>query len=185
MDSAGIGFPYCEAMAATGLGVRIMPIGVMHFGIEPWNRVSHLFLTSLKTRFINVVCIEPGVPLGNPISTGQFSGKANEEAAYEPPNAITGLFTVGEKRQVSWLQRVWHAIRGGSGKAATSIPNVAILSGDILPEGKELEALKHYNVVICPTKEGSDALATVGLKTMVIGPDSDQLSRLFSGMMPA
>jgi hypothetical protein len=155
MDTAGIAFDYCEAAAKTGLGVRIMPIGVMHFGIEPWNRVSNLFLTPLKTRFINVVCIEPGVN----IPTAQFGWDEGKDAAYEAPLALTGLMTVG-------------------------IPNVAIVSGLKLPEGKELEALKLYTEVICPTREGSDALQAVGVKSTPIPADPDLLSRLFSGMMP-
>ena len=162
MDPEGIAFSYLKAIEGTGLGVRIMPIGVMHFGIPPWNAVPHLFLTALKTRYINVVCAEPGLRLGAAISAAQFSVPGNgDEAAYEPPTALSGLFTVG-------------------------IPNVAILSGKTLPEGKELESLKHYTAVVCPGDEGAGALAKAGVRSVVrIPPESDQLSRLFSGMTPA
>ena len=159
MDTVNIAFDYCEAVADTGLGVRIMPIGVMHFGLEPWNRVSHLFLTALKTRYINMVCIEPGVPVGNNISVAQFGMRTDEESAYEPPLALSGLMTVG-------------------------VPNVAILSGLNMPEGKELEALKHYTAVVCPSEQGTEALKKVGVKSMTIPPDPDRISKLLSGMMP-
>lgn len=159
MDSAGIAIPYLQAIEGTGLGVRVMSIGGMQFGVPPWDDVSHLFITALKNRFINVVCIEPGMPLGAVISASQFSG-ANNAIAYEPPLALNGLLTVG-------------------------IPNIAIISGSIPPAGKELESLKHYTAVICPTTEGTKEIVSLGIKAITIPPESDQLSRLFSGMNPA
>jgi hypothetical protein len=160
VDTGSVAFSYLQAVDATGLGVRVMPIGAMHFGMEPWSIVSNLFMTALKARFINVVAIEPGIPMGAPISTAQF-GHAGGGAAtvYEPPLALSALFTVG-------------------------IPNVAILSGNTMPEGKEVDSLKHYTTVICPTKAGVKALSELGVKAVEISPNPDQLSRLFSGMTP-
>jgi hypothetical protein len=161
VDRGGITFPYLKAIEGTGLGVRIMPIGMARFDTAPWSGVSHLFLTALKTRYINVVCVEPGVMLGAAVSAAQFSAPGNgDAAAYDPPTAISGLFTVG-------------------------IPNVAILSGKGMPEAKELESLKHYTAVVCPTPEGANALTNLGINTFTVEPESDQLSRLFSGMTPA
>lgn len=161
MDREGIAFPYLQAIDGTGLGVRVMPIGAMHFGMTPWNLVSHLFMTALKTRFINVVAIEPGTSLGAPISSSQF-GRAGsgEEAAYQPSLALSGLFTVG-------------------------IPNVAIISGVTMPKDKEIDSLRHYTAVVCCTDSGVQDLGKLGVKAVKIPAESDQLSRLFSGMMPA
>jgi len=160
VDTGNVAFPYLKAADGTGLGVRVMPIGAMHFGMEPWTQLSYLFVTALAARFINVVAIEPGLPMGAAVSTAQFGhARAGNEVAYEPDLALNALFTVG-------------------------IPNVAILSGEKMPEGKEIEALKHYTEVICPTMEGSNALQELGIKNTPIPPDPDLLSRLFSGMKP-
>jgi hypothetical protein len=169
MDTGGITFPYLKAIEDTGLGVRIMPIGMARFDAPPWNQVPHLFTAALKERYINVVCVEPGVTLGAAVSTAQFGNpKAGDEEAYAPPTAISGLFTVG-------------------------IPNIAILSGATLPEGKELEALGRYTAVVCPTtKESLDldlalyqTLGPGATPTIIIPPDPDRLSSLFSGMTSA
>jgi hypothetical protein len=160
MDTGGIAFSYLKAIEGTGLGVRIMAVGMARFDTPPWNQVSHLFITALKTRYINVVCVEPGVTLGGSVSAAQFSMGNKDGAGYDPPLAISGLFTVG-------------------------IPNVAILTGKVLPEGKELESLKHYDVVICPTGKETLDLDKLGIKALVLEPESDQLSKLFSGMTPA
>jgi hypothetical protein len=139
----------------------------MHFGIEPWNRVSPLFLTTLKTRFINVVCVEPGTKLGERFQAtrivmtpqGPMNDTPDDAAVYEPPMAISGLYTVG-------------------------IPNIAILSGKTMPDDKELETLKRYDTVICADIQASLALDKLGVKSAVISPEPDQLSRVFSGMTP-
>ena len=161
-------FIYLQAIEGTGLGVRVMPLGAVHFGIAPWNLVSHLFLTTLGTRFINVVAVEPGTMLGERFQATQLvmtpqgvvDTTPRGAGFYEPPLALCGLFTVG-------------------------IPNVAILSGDVMPEGKEIDSLKHYTAVLCPHEEGSLALDKLGIPTVTIPPDADQLSLLFSGMNPA
>lgn len=161
MDREGIAFPYLQAIEKTGLGVRVMPIGAMHFGMAPWNLVSHLFMTALKTRFINVVAIEPGTSLGTAISSAQFGhAGSGGQVAYQPPLALSGLFTVG-------------------------IPNVAIMSGVTMPAGKEIDSLKHYTAVICVVASGVRDLGKLGIKAVSIPAESDSLSRLFSGMMPA
>jgi len=160
MDSEGLAFPYLEAVDKTGLGVRVMPIGVVPFGMHPWDKVPHVFMTALKMRFINVVCIPPGVALGATISTAQFgNSQGGDGVAYEPAMAIPGLYTVG-------------------------VPNVAILEGTNIMVDKEIESLKVYDAVICPTGEGAQKLVSHGIKAVQIGPDPTLLARLFSGMNP-
>ena len=104
MDSDGLAFPYLEAILGTGLGVRLMPVGLVALWLPPWNQVPQVFVSALRTRFINVMCVPAGLSIGAPVSAAQFGNEAAEGAAYEPPLAMHGLFTVG-------------------------IPNVAIVSG--------------------------------------------------------
>lgn len=166
--AAGIAFDYLQAVEGTKFGVRVMPIGAMHFGVEPWSKVSHLFISALKNRFINVVCVEPGTTLGDPFRATQLvmtpggvvDTTPGDATIYEPPLALSALLTVG-------------------------IPNVAILSGDTLPEGKEADALKHYTAVVCPSEKGTLALDALGINAVMIPPESGVLKRLFSGMNPA
>ena len=153
-------FPYLKAIEGTGLGVRVMSIGAMHFGVEPWCGVSHLFMSALKARFINVVAIEPGLPMGASITTEQFGSQGSgDSTVYEPQLALSALFTVG-------------------------VPNVAILSGKTMPGAKEIEALKQYDGVICPDEKGVIALDGLGVASTMIPPESDRLSNLFSAMTP-
>jgi hypothetical protein len=155
-----VAFPYLKAVEGTGLGVRVMPIGAMHFGMKPWDGVWHLFTEPLKARYINVVAIEPGLPMGAAITTAQFGSPGSDDnTVYEPQLALSGLFTVG-------------------------VPNVAILSGNTMPGEKEIEALKRYDEVICPDEKGEAALYKVGVISAMIPPESDLLSHLFSAMTP-
>lgn len=161
MDSDGLAWPYLEAAIATGLGVRVMPIGLAAMWLAPWNGVPQVFLSALKTRFINVVCVPAGLAMGAPVSAAQFgNAKASEEAAYKPPMALHGLFTVG-------------------------IPNVAILPDAERLSQTELETLKLYTEVICPSSEGVTALKTQGVRAVEVPPDPRRLAKLFSGMNPA
>lgn len=162
MDSEKLGFSYLKACLDTGLGVRVMPIGMVRFDIEPWCRVPHAFMPSLKADYINVVCAPPGIPMGAAVSATQFGNEQakQEGAVYEPPTALSGLFTVG-------------------------VANIAILTGKGEISPKELEALKLYESVVCPTEEGAEELAAQGVRAVSIPPESDQLSELFSGMNSA
>lgn len=161
MDTEGLAFPYLKALDETRLGVRVMPVGMVAMWLEPWNQLPHVFMSALKMRFINVVCVPPGVSLGMPISVAQFgNGSGTQEGAvYKPDMAISGLYTVG-------------------------IPNVAVLAGTGALEHKEVESLKIYDAVVCPTTEGSAALEAQGIKAVTIPPEPGKLSRLFSGMNP-
>jgi hypothetical protein len=145
-DAEKIAFPYLEAIEGTGLGARVMPLGAMHFAVPPWNALGHLFLSALRTRFVNVVCVPAGTPL-----VGR--GPAHEEAS----TAIDGLYTVG-------------------------IPNVCITTGLGEYNPRELRALQLYNEVVVPDEEGSVVLASKGVDSMVVPPESGALSRFFSGI---
>jgi hypothetical protein len=160
MDQEGLAFPYLEAAIGTGLGVRVMPVGLVAMWLAPWNKVPAVFMSALATRFINVVCVPAGITMGAPVSIAQFGRGEQGPAqgpAYEPLAALHGLFTVG-------------------------IPNVAIVKDGKGLTPKELETLKIYTSVVCPTKKGAEELRTKGVRTMVVPPESDQLSSLFSGM---
>jgi hypothetical protein len=162
MDKEELAFSYLEAIIGTGLGVRVMPVGVVAMWLAPWNKVPQVFMSALKVRFINVVCVPAGITMGAAISVAQFGNESasQEQVAYEPPTAIHGLYTVG-------------------------IPNVIIMSGEEELKPKDIEVLKLYSAVICPTSKGSKALGRRGVPAVTIPPESDQLSRLFSGMNPA
>lgn len=162
MDQEKISVAYLQALDETGLGVRLMPIGMVTAWSPPWNDYPHVFTSALKTRYINVVCVPPGVPLGAPVSPAQFghgrSTGQEQVAAYEPDSALVGLFTVG-------------------------IPNVAIIAGESECTDKEVESLKHYNAVVCPTEKGTENMRALGVKNAIcIPPDSLMLSRLLSGI---
>jgi len=159
MDADGLAFPYLEAILGTGLGVRLMPVGLVALWLSPWNQVPEVFVSALRTRFINVLCVPAGLKVGATVSAAQFGNEAAKGAAYEPPLAMQGLFTVG-------------------------VPNVAIVRASEF-DPKEISTLKKCTAVVCPTKEDADALGICGVKAVVIPPESDQLSRLFSGMHSA
>lgn len=77
----------------------------------------------------------------------------------KPPSAISGFFTVG-------------------------VINVAICGpGDYSTE--EVEKLKLYNRVICPTEDVTKALEKRGVLARTIPPDPKKLSSLFSAMTAA
>ena len=146
MDSAGIAFPYLKSIEATGLGVRITPIGIMHFGLEPWNHVVELFVTPVEDRYINVVCAPPRLYLGGAMTKQQLaeppgSVPKNEPSVdrsgvvYKPTTALDGLLTRGMR-------------------------NVAILTiqNGLLPLEIEVEKLKQYDAVICPKDEDQQIL---------------------------
>lgn len=163
VDPSGIAFDYLKSIEATGLGVRVWSLGATNFGVKPWTEVSHLFLTPLGGRYINVVCAPPGLQLGSEASAATLSGdpRASHETVYKPDTALVACYTVG-------------------------VTNVAILTlaaGRKLSE-KEIETLKLYNAVVCPDAETAAELAGHQITSMQIPPNQDQLLRLFSGMTP-
>lgn len=140
-DPEKIAFSYLEAIEGTGLGARVMPLGAMHFAVPPWNALGHLFLSALRTRFLNVVCVPPRLPL----------------VPGEDQTALAGLYTLG-------------------------IPNVAITTGLGDYTAKELHSLQLYNRVVVPDEDGRVVLASKGIDSVVIPPDPEPLSSLFSGI---
>lgn len=160
MDADGLAFPYLEAILGTGLGVRLMPVGMVALWLPPWNQVPQAFVSTLSTHFINVMCVPAGLKVGATVSAAQFGNEEAQGAAYEPPLALHGLFTVG-------------------------VPNVAIVPGDAGFDPKEIATLKKCTGVVCPTEEGAANLLSLGIQATVIPPESDQLSSLFSGMQLA
>lgn len=160
MDSEGLAFPYLRAILETGLGVRLMPVGLALFDRPPWNSVSQVFTSTLKARFINVVCVPPGLSMGAPVSAAQFGNQAAEGAAYKPDTAISGLYTVG-------------------------VPNVVIVDGEADISDKELESLCLYSRVLCPTQGGTSALCKQGVPAATVAPAPGPLSGVFSGITPA
>jgi hypothetical protein len=181
MDSKTHAFDYLRAIDELGLGVRVMPVGMARFDVPPWNEVSHTFVSPIGTDYINVVCVPSGVKLGAPVSMAQFgpgtepfSSIGGQGNVYEPEGAIAGLYTVG-------------------------VPNVAILVDKDFTPG-ELDALRLYDMVVCPSPELMIPLRQDPwwrrwtplrwvikrkLVPMIPPTDPDQLSRLFSGMTPA
>ncbi len=161
MDQGNLAYPYLKAIDNTGLGVRIMPIGLALFDRAPWNGVPHVFMSALRTRYINVVCAPPGVRLGAAITAAQFAdnSQGGDKVVYEPDTMISGLLTVG-------------------------IPNVAIVDGEGDFSEKELKALCLYDRVICPTPEGTTALCKQGVPSATVEPNPSKLSSLFSGITP-
>lgn len=157
VDSGALTLPYLRAFMGTQLGVRVMPIGMVAMWHDPWNKVPQVFTSALKTRFINVVCVPPGLKMGGKVSVGQFGSDRGSQTAYEPPTAIPGLLTVG-------------------------IPNVAILTGDKDLQQKEVDSLKLYTEVLCPTKHGADTLIEQGVKAIQVPPHSESLLKLISGI---
>lgn len=184
MDS-GIAFPYLKAIDDTGLGVRIMPIGLALFDRLPWSEISHVFTTSISDPFINVVCVPLRVTLGAPVSAAKFvednledseaalapesmriEAPGNVEGGYEPETAIVGLHT-------------------------DNVFNVIIVDGTT-PMGKaellvlgeeECLALCRYSRVICSTHEATTILCKHGVPAATIPPESDKLAKLFADFL--
>lgn len=174
---AGIAFRYLKAIDDTGLGVRIMPVGLALFDRLPWSEMPHVFTASISDPFINVVCVPLRVTLGAPASAEQFAlpdedqdlaiaGDGLGEGSYEPETAIKGLHT-------------------------DNVFNVAIVDGTS-PMGKaELTALSEedrfalccYSRVICSTPEGTTALCKRGVPAVTISPESDKLAKLFADFL--
>lgn len=161
MDKGGLAFQYLQILMETGLGVRIMPIGVALFDRAPWDEVPEVFTNALDTEYINVVCAPPGLTLGANISAAQFGNdKASEDPAYKPTTAIAGLYTIG-------------------------VPNIAILDGKGDFEPEELEALKKYSKVMCSTLEGIQNLFEQGGVFASVIDEPKEILSLFSDMFPA
>ncbi len=167
----GIAFSYLKAIDDTGLGVRIMPVGLALFDRLPWSEMPHVFTAPISKSFINVVCVPLGVTLGAPASAEQFAlpdadrdlaiaGEGPGEGSYKPETAIKGLHT-------------------------DNVFNVVIVDGvGVAPlDLAERVALCRYDRVICPTPEGTTALCRQGVPAATIPPESDKLAKLFADFL--
>lgn len=184
----GIAFSYLKAIDDTGLGVRIMPVGLALFDRLPWSEMPHVFTASISEPFINVVCVPLGVTLGVPVSAAKFTEGAPEkmrlgstweigkgfcdalekeaEGSYEPETAIKGLHT-------------------------DNVFNVVIVDGTSPMGQAELNALSEedcnalcrYSRVICSTPEGTTVLCKQGVPSATIPPESDKLAKLFADFL--
>lgn len=174
---SGIAFSYLKAIDATGLGVRIMPIGLALFDRPPWSEMPQVFTASISEPFINVVCVPLGVTLGAPVSAAKFvednledseaalapesmriEVPVNVEGGYVPETAIKGLHT-------------------------DNVFNVAIVDGISPPSEEDAFALCRYSRVICPTHEGTTVLCKQGVPAATIPPESDKLAKLFADFL--
>ena len=165
----GIAFSYLKAIDDTGLGVRIMPVGLALFDRLPWSEMPHVFTASISEPFINVVCVPQGVTLGAPADAKQFAlpdgdqdlaiaGDGPGEGNYKPETAIIGLYT-------------------------DNVFNVAIVDWEGEVDQAELYTLCRYSRVICPTHEATTALCKQGVPAATIPPESDKLAKLFADFL--
>lgn len=136
-DSEQIAFPYLEAIEGTGLGARVMPLGAMHFAVAPWSALGHLFISALRPRFINVVCVPPGLPLPPQGDQTALSGLFTLGI---PNIAITtgaGPYTAKEAKMLKMYNRV--IVPDGS--EATELRTIGIPFEEIPPEAEPLSLL--------------------------------------------
>jgi hypothetical protein len=159
--SVMLGLEYLLALDASGLGVRACPIGAAYLSQPPWNQVLNLFDGELTEKYVNVVCAPVGYLLGAPTTGVDFAGKKGDPGVvYQPQTALAGLHTAG-------------------------VPNVAIT---LAPVGRdehdhEIQALKRYDLVLCPNDSHVQAFAEIGVSAHHVPSDAGQLARLFSVLL--
>jgi hypothetical protein len=175
-----LGFDYLEALSKTGLGVAACPIGPAYLNAEPWSKVTQLFTPHPVAKdYVNIVVAPPNLFMGmrlravdvTPPSHLPFPGEEiapavpqridpSSEVIYEPQTALSGLYTIG-------------------------VPNIAVtLAWPKPPEDHEIRALAQYDAVFAPTAEDALALRALGVLAMHIPPDTDQLARILSWLLP-
>jgi hypothetical protein len=138
-----LGFEVMVALRQAGLDLRVLSIGPAFLAYPPWRDHYELFQTELAERYVNIVCAPPGLFLGNPMRASEQHDRSKIQTTdriYQPPTALSGLFTVG-------------------------VPNIAItLPRPRPPDLQELAVLKTYDVVLCPDSAMTVELLELGLE---------------------
>lgn len=146
-----ISYKYVCALRLAGLEPRLVPIGGMQLGgmthVEHdrawhhWKRMGDdgLFTRGLKARFVNIVCAPIGFELGGTLRMSDF-GKPPEVPGRDPAAARDDEVI---RKSSTALVGLWTADMINI--AITGLPELA------LPSDEEVEALRRYTTVICPT----------------------------------
>lgn len=166
-----LGFDYLEALDKAGLEVRGCPLGPVFLGQPPWNKLGHLFqpVEWKRGEFLNVVCAPPGFLLGQALTQKQIAPdpriardreKATTDIVYQPEKAIRGLFV-------------------------PECPNVAVIPPQAISlEEDEVEMLKSYRLVFCPSRVGAQVLFGLGISAAYAPPDPAVLKDLLMPLIP-
>jgi hypothetical protein len=177
-----MGHAYLQALVATGIRVRALPIGgaAAMNAERRWYELGKLFTTPMAP-FVNIVCAPPGLQLGTRTPMTAMGGtrdlvkqegrttdvmvfppelrellgpqKDASDIVYEPQTALAGLYTVGCK-------------------------NVAIVYGGA-PDAVELEVLGNYDLVIVTDPDAAGFRASKGQissTALYVPPDATQLA---------
>lgn len=164
-----LGFEYLQAIDQAKLEVRGVPLGPAFFAQKPWNRLVHLFIPAFwPASFVNMICVPPGFLLGQ-VLTGKMIApdpriakdreKATDDVVYQPQKAVVGLYLDGAK-------------------------NVAVVPPQAISlEEDEIEALKRYALVLCPSEPGAAVLTGLGIEAVYAPPEPSRLREVLAPLV--